>query len=105
MQVVSGQDRKEKPARDRARNMASRGGAASRALLLLFVVVVVAFIVIWGISSRKQANAQLAPETQDLALPSVSVVRPKPGAPQQEIVLPGDMQPFTDAPIFARTSR
>jgi len=104
MQVVSGQDRTEKPARDRARNMASRGGAASRALLLLFVVVVVAFIVIWGISSRKQANAQLAQETQDLAIPSVSVVRPKPGAPQQEIVLPGDMQPFTDALIFARTS-
>jgi RND family efflux transporter MFP subunit len=104
MQVVSGQDRAEKPAKDRARNIASRGGAASRALLLLFVVVFVAFIVIWGISSRKQANAQLAQETQDLAIPSVSVVHPKPGAPQQEIVLPGDMQPFTDAPIFARTS-
>jgi len=82
----------------------SRGGAATRAVVLLFVVVVVAFIVIWGISSRRQANAQLAQETQDLAIPTVSVVHPKPGAPQQEIALPGDMQPFTDAPIFARTS-
>jgi len=72
--------------------------------MLLFVVVVVAFIIIWGISSRKQANAQLAQETQDLAVPTVSVIHPKPGTPQQELILPGDMQPFTDAPIFARTS-
>jgi RND family efflux transporter MFP subunit len=96
----------ETPARDRVRNNRTslRGSAATRAIVLLFVVIVVAFIVIWGISSRKQANAQLAQETQDLAIPTVSVVHPKPGAPQQEIVLPGDMQPFTDAPIFARTS-
>jgi RND family efflux transporter MFP subunit len=32
------------------------------------------------------------------------VVHPKAGAPQQEITLPGDMQPFIDAPIYARTS-
>jgi multidrug efflux pump subunit AcrA (membrane-fusion protein) len=88
----------------RCSRVLSRGSAVSRAVVLLFVVIVVAFIVIWGISSRKQANAQLAQETQDLAIPTVSVIHPKPGAPQQEIVLPGDMQPFADAPIFARTS-
>jgi RND family efflux transporter MFP subunit len=32
------------------------------------------------------------------------VIHPKAGAPQQEIVIPGDMQPYTDAPIFARTN-
>lgn len=83
---------------------ASRGSAATRAIFLLFAVVVMAIIVIWGISSRRQANAQLALETRELSVPIVMVMHPKPGAPQQEIVLPGDIQPFTDAPIYARTN-
>ena len=72
--------------------------------MLLLMVVIVAMVVIWGISSRREANAQLSQETKDLAIPTVSVIHPKAGAPVQEIVLPGDMQPFADAPIFARTN-
>ena len=68
------------------------------------MVIVLALAVIWGISSRRKTNAQLAQETQELAVPVVAVIHPKLGAPQQEIVLPGDMQPFTDAPIYARTN-
>jgi len=80
------------------------GSPVMRMILLVLVVIVAAVVVIWGISSRREANAQLAQETQDLAIPTVSVVHPKPGAPQQELILPGDMQPYIDAPIFARTS-
>jgi RND family efflux transporter MFP subunit len=76
----------------------------TRAVVLLVVVVILALVVIWGISSRRQANAQLSEETRDLAIPTVSVIHPKPSAPQQEIVIPGDTQPFADAPIFARTN-
>jgi RND family efflux transporter MFP subunit len=83
---------------------ACSGSAATRAILLLFTVVVVAIIVIWGISSRRKANAQLSQETRELAIPTVTVIHPKRGAPLQEIVLPGDMQPYTDAPIYARTT-
>jgi RND family efflux transporter MFP subunit len=72
--------------------------------MLLLIVLVVALVVIWGISNRHQANAQLAQETRELAISTVSVIHPKAGAPQQEIVIPGDMQPYTDAPIFARTN-
>ncbi|MGH9702894.1 MAG: efflux RND transporter periplasmic adaptor subunit [Candidatus Acidiferrales bacterium] len=43
-------------------------------------------------------------ETTDLAIPTVAVVHAKRGAPQQEIVLPGNIQAFTDAPIYARTN-
>ena len=32
------------------------------------------------------------------------VVHPKPEPPMQEIVLPGDMQAYIDAPIYARTN-
>ncbi|MBZ5661168.1 MAG: efflux RND transporter periplasmic adaptor subunit [Acidobacteriia bacterium] len=80
------------------------GSAATRAVLFLCMVIVLALAVIWGISSRRKTNAQLAQETQELAVPVVAVIHPKLGAPQQEIVLPGDMQPFTDAPIYARTN-
>ena len=83
---------------------AAQGSAATRAIFLLLAVVVMAIIVTWGISSRRQANAQLALETRELAVPTVMVMHPKPGSPQEEIVLPGDIQPFTDAPIYARTN-
>jgi RND family efflux transporter MFP subunit len=82
----------------------STGGKVMRIVTILVIVAVVAMAVIWGISSRREANAQLSQETRDLAIPTVSVIHPKLGAPQQEIVLPGNMQPYTDAPIFARTS-
>jgi len=70
----------------------------------------VAFIVIaiglafWGVSSRAGALEKVARETRDLAIPTVEVVAPTPGAPQEELVLPGTMQPFSDAPIYARTN-
>jgi RND family efflux transporter MFP subunit len=107
MEVVSNQrDQAEAPASERAKNGGppTPGGKVTRVVMLLLIVVVVALVVLWGISSRRQANAQLSVETRDLAIPTVSVIHPKLGAPQQEIVIPGDMQPYTDAPIFARTS-
>jgi RND family efflux transporter MFP subunit len=82
----------------------SPGSPVVRAALLLSIAIAAVVVVVWGISSRRKANAELAQETQNLAIPTVSVIHPKPGAPQQEITLPGDMQPFTDAPIFARTN-
>jgi RND family efflux transporter MFP subunit len=38
-----------------------------------------------------------------MAAPSVSVVAPKQTAPSQEIILPGNIQPFVSSPIYART--
>jgi RND family efflux transporter MFP subunit len=107
MEVVSNQrDQAEAPASELAKTGGppTRGSGVTRAVMLVLIVVVVALVVIWGISSRRQANAQLSQETHDLSIPTVSVIHPKLGAPQQEIVIPGDMQPYADAPIFARTS-
>jgi RND family efflux transporter MFP subunit len=107
---MAGLSNRGRPVQRSAGNSAKRvrsacsGSAATRAILLLFTVLVVAIIVIWGISSRRKANAQLSQETRELAIPTVTVIHPKRGAPQQEIVLPGDMQPYTDAPIYARTT-
>jgi RND family efflux transporter MFP subunit len=41
--------------------------------------------------------------TAEMAVPSVSVVLPKRTAPAQEIILPGNIQPFISSPIYART--
>ncbi|HXP79483.1 MAG TPA: efflux RND transporter periplasmic adaptor subunit [Verrucomicrobiae bacterium] len=107
MEVVSNQrEPAEAPASERANpgGPPAPGSKVARGVMLLLVVIIVAMVVLWGISSRRKANAQLSQETQDLAIPTVSVIHPKLGAPQQEIVIPGDMQPYTDAPIFARTN-
>jgi RND family efflux transporter MFP subunit len=58
----------------------------------------------WGISTRAKALTVVARETRELAVPTVAVIAPERGAPQQEIVLPGTMQAFTDAAIYARTN-
>jgi RND family efflux transporter MFP subunit len=70
-------------------------------LLLILVAVGLAF---WGISARAKSLAVVTKETKELAVPAVAVVAPTRGTPRQEIELPGSMQPFTDAPIYARTN-
>ena len=77
----------------------------SRALLggLAFIVMAIG-LVFWGVSSRAGALEKVARETRDRAVPTVDVITPTPGAPQEELVLPGTMQPFSDAPIYARTN-
>jgi RND family efflux transporter MFP subunit len=76
-----------------------RGWIASIVLFLFFVGLLVS-----GILQRIHANASLLTETADLAIPTVSVVAPKRAAPSQEIILPGNVQPFVTSPIFARTN-
>jgi len=74
------------------------------ALVAVAVVVVVAAILAGiGILQRLHANTVLAEQTQMLAPPTVSVAPPKPGAPVDEFVLPGNVTAYTDSPIYART--
>src|SRR5579875_903370 len=74
------------------------------ALSLLIAAAVVALLVLTGISSRLRARQALRKETNDLAVPAVTVTKPVPEPPAEEIVLPGNIQAFIDAPIFARTN-
>src|SRR6202142_3008732 len=67
-------------------------------------VIVVAALLISGIWSRVKARTTLNVETAQLALPAVSVVSPKQTAPAEEIILPGNVQPFITSPIYARTN-
>jgi len=77
---------------------------ARRTLLAAMVVGgIAATLLVSGIYSRVKAREKLLSTTQEMAIPSVSVVKPKPGSPADEIILPGSMQPFISSPIYART--
>ena len=67
-------------------------------------LLVVAALLISGIWSRVKARTSVNAETAQLALPAVSVVSPKQTAPADEIILPGNVQPFITSPIYARTN-
>jgi RND family efflux transporter MFP subunit len=82
-------------------------GPTGHRAVLWFVAIAVAFVgvVIYsGIHSRAAAESRLKQQTEEAAIPTVSVVSPGQGAPTNELVLPGVTQAFTDAPIYARTN-
>jgi RND family efflux transporter MFP subunit len=79
-------------------------GSKHGILITLIVLLIVAGVVAMGIVPRLRAKSRLKNETYDLAVPTVNVMHPKQGAPQTEIVLPGNMQAFTESPIYARTN-
>src|SRR5882672_7549224 len=90
LMAVSQQTRKSSPVRNTT--------------IALIAVVVVGSLVLSGILPRLRSRKALAAETNELAAPTVLVIQPKRGAPSQEILLPGNIQAFVDAPIYARTN-
>jgi RND family efflux transporter MFP subunit len=73
-------------------------------LIVVIAVLVAGTVVIRGIHSRIDAAAVVKGRTLDEAIPSVSVIHAKRGSASDEIVLPGNIQAFVDAPVYARTS-
>jgi RND family efflux transporter MFP subunit len=73
-------------------------------LITIIAVIVVIAIVVAGVVPRLRAKAALRVETNSLAVPIVQVIQPKRGSTAQEIILPGNIQAFIDAPIYARTN-
>jgi RND family efflux transporter MFP subunit len=77
---------------------------SSGLVVLIATALVLAIVVVFGIHSRVAAETRLKQATLQAAIPSVSVVHPKPGDRAQELVLPGNTQAFIDSPIYARTN-
>jgi RND family efflux transporter MFP subunit len=82
-----------------ARLQSKRGWVLAAAILLLFTGIFA-----YGVLRRAGQSSTVRAETAQMAVPSVSVVSPQRSAPSQEIVLPGNMQPFMSAPIYSRTN-
>jgi RND family efflux transporter MFP subunit len=69
------------------------------------IVLVLAFATaIWGIYSREESEAALTDWTRKQAIPTVAVAHPTQDTGAQKLVLPGNVQAFYEAPIYARVS-
>ena len=79
----------------------SRGSVLTLVAVLLIVAVIVAVV---GIVSREHASAELKRYTGTVSAPTVSVEQPVLEKTATEIVMPGNMQAYTLAPIYARTT-
>lgn len=83
--------------------------AAARSNLKLRQAAVVAALLIivgatGGLWPRWQHRALLAGETRELAMQTVSVTCPVPGAAAAGLMLPAEIKPFVDSPLYARAS-
>ena len=84
--------------------MSSRASRIRAILILVVVLGGVAALVASGILPRLRARQALRKQTTISAEPAVTVVHPQRANPAEEVVLPGNIQAFIDAPIYARTN-
>jgi RND family efflux transporter MFP subunit len=71
------------------------GIAAAVALLLAIV---------YGLHVRSKSEKNLTVATDEAAIPTVTVVHPTPGSAADDLALPGNVEAFTDTPIYSRTN-
>jgi membrane fusion protein, multidrug efflux system len=83
-----------------------RPTGSSRKLGIMGVVAVIAvlLIVVTGIRAREDAGVKLREWTDDQAIPTVAVVAPDPKMLSPTIDLPGRLEAYYRAPIFARVN-
>ncbi len=81
---------------------AASGHGALVALVLVAILTIA--LAGYGIWKRYRNDKVLARTTEENAAPAVIALEPKPGAPIDEFVLPGNVTALTDAPLYARSS-
>src|SRR4029077_13594436 len=81
----------------------SRGpGALLRWFLILFFIFLV--LGIYAVTQRMTERKALAQQTEQMAVPFVSVIRATPMNADSEMVLPGTLKPNVESPLYARTN-
>src|ERR1700722_2753711 len=82
------------------------GGKGPGALLRWFFILVIIFAVlgIYAVTQRMSEHKALAQQTEQMAVPYVSVIRATPIDADSEMVLPGNLKPYVESPIYARTN-
>ena len=70
----------------------------------LIAAAVAIFVAVFGILQRHSHEAEVAQWTREQAVPIVAVIAPRQGASAQSLVLPGTVQAWYEAPIYARVS-
>src|SRR2546422_6893918 len=76
----------------------------SRLRQYAWIALAIALVLaVWGIVSRVRARNVLSTETAVAAAPTVATVRPTSAPATESLVLPGSVQAYYEAPIYART--
>ena len=70
----------------------------------LILLIVALSLAAWGEVSRVRARASLGKKAAEAAIPTVVTVTPNRTPLGEELVLPGSVQAYMEAPIYARTS-
>src|SRR5581483_1091755 len=78
------------------------GAKIALLLILLVAVLVAAFIAGYLPHQRRQLQLTAEANAEQQALPEVSVASVRHGDIMGQLVLPGNIQPVTEAPILAR---
>ena len=73
-----------------------------RFLWILLIAAVI--LAIWGVVSRVRGREKVGQETSQEAIPVVRTAKPTASPASDELVLPGNVTAFIEAPIYARTS-
>ena len=81
----------------------AHGSRGRRTVGILCAVVLIAAIA-WGLHIRATRESAVADATQAAAILSVSVVHPVEGSKADDLALPGNVEAFTDTPIYSRTN-
>ncbi|RZU43437.1 efflux RND transporter periplasmic adaptor subunit [Edaphobacter modestus] len=80
------------------------GPGSGRTVGILFAVALIAAIS-YGLHLRSSHEKEVTRATDEAAILSVNVVQPHSGSgAAQDLVLPGNVQAFTQAPIYSRTN-
>jgi RND family efflux transporter MFP subunit len=79
-----------------------KGGGLFKVLLILVLVLVL--LGAGTMFQRRSEYRTLAKETETLAIQTVGVIHPTAELGQEDLVLPGTMEAFVEAPIYARTN-
>jgi len=84
----------------------SRSPVSRRKLGIFSIAAVIAalMLVVSGIRAREDSSAKLREWTDNQAIPSVAVIFPDPGVLSATIDLPGRLEAYYRAPIFARVN-
>src|SRR4051812_34697543 len=85
-------------------NRQRHGVGPTFAVLMVIGLAAIGWFVYKGINSRVSAGKALVLETNESAVLTVAVTHPKASNASNDLVLPGNTQPLSDAPVYARTS-
>jgi len=81
----------------------SNNPGGGRTIAILFAITLLIAIA-YGIHLRASNEKNLEHATDQAAILTVNVVQPAVGSSSQDLILPGNVQAFTETPIYSRTN-